>query len=326
MSRSANPVAVGLFTLVTLVLAGVLVVAFSGSNWWSDRDRYTLLYDTSVRGLNVGAPVTLKGVKIGQVVDIRTSIYGNTPDVLNLVTIEIDSSTILRGEDDSDNGNRSVTVEQLVDRGLRAQLRQQSMLTGLLYVDVDFEPGRPVQYLGMQTEHPQLPTTPTNLQQLTRDLESVDVNGLVSDLQQTLSGINQLLNDPDLQSLAGNLTRAVQAVEDTSVQLGEAGGQLAADYSALATTANAMLDTAGQELPEILAKLDDTLGALRESARHMDEFAANAAFMASDDSPVLYRLNSAAKGINEAADQLRLLSDLLEQQPQMLIYGKPRKE
>ncbi|HEY8384993.1 MAG TPA: MlaD family protein, partial [Porticoccaceae bacterium] len=224
MSRSANPVAVGLFTLVTLLLAVVLVAIFSGSNWWSDRDRYTLVYDTSVRGLNVGAPVTLKGVKIGQVVDIRTSIYGDTPDVLNLVTIDIDSSTILRGE----GGNRSVAVEQLVERGLRAQLRQQSILTGLLYVDVDFEPGRPAQYQKMQTDYPQLPTTPTNLQQLTRDLESVDVNALVSDLQQTLSGINQLLNDPDLQALAGNLTRAVQAVEETTVRLGAAGGQLAA--------------------------------------------------------------------------------------------------
>ncbi|MCK9563866.1 MAG: MlaD family protein [Bacteroidales bacterium] len=321
MSRSANPVAVGFFTLVTLALAGVLVMIFSGSNWWSDSDRYVLVYDTSVRGLNVGAPVTLKGVKIGQVMDIRTSIYGDSPDVLNLVTIDIDTSTILRGE-----GGKGVTVDQLVERGLRAQLRQQSMLTGLLYVDVDFEPGRPAQYQAMQTDHPQLPTTPTNLQQLTRDLEAVDVNALVSDLQQTLSGINQLLNDPDLQSLAGNLARAVQAVEDTTVRLGEAGGQLAADYSALAAGAATMLDTTSQELPEILAKLDDTLGALRQSAQNMDDFSANAAFMASDDSPILYRLNSAAKGINEAADQLRLLSDLLEQQPQMLLYGKPNKD
>ncbi|MCK9469867.1 MAG: MlaD family protein [Porticoccaceae bacterium] len=321
MSRSANPVAVGLFTLITLVLAGVLVMTFSGSNWWSDRDRYVLVYDSSVRGLNVGAPVTLKGVKIGQVVDIRTSIYGDSPDVLNLVTIDIDASTILRGE-----GGKGLAVEQLVDRGLRAQLRQQSMLTGLLYVDVDFEPGRPAHYQKMKTDHPQLPTTPTNLQQLTRDLEAVDVNALVSDLQQALSGINQLLNDPDLQSLAGNLARTVQVVEDTTLRLGDAGGQLATDYSALAVSAAAMLDTAGQELPGILVKLDDTLEAMRQSARNMDEFSANAAFMASDDSPILYRLNGAAKGINEAADQLRLLSDLLEQQPQMLLYGKPSED
>ncbi len=322
MSRTANPVAVGLFTLVTLVLAAMLVVAFSGSNWWSPRERFTLIYDTSVRGLNVGAPVTLKGVNIGQVVDIRTSVYGDSLDVFNLVNIEIDTSTILR----DDGTTRGITVEDLIDRGLRAQLRQQSMLTGLLYVDVDFEPGRPAQYHAMRTDYPQLPTTPTNLQQLTRDLEAVEVNRLASDLQEALSAINLLLNDPDLQALAGNVTGAVKAIEHTANELAEAGTQLAGEYTALAGSATALLDTVSQEVPELLAKLDDTLEAMRQSASNLDEFSANAAFLASDDSPVLYQLNSAARGINHAADQLRLLSDLLEQQPQALFYGKPRED
>lgn len=322
MSRSASPVAVGLFTLVALALAVLLVLLFSGSNWWSPRDRYVLIYDTSIRGLNIGAPVTLKGVKIGQVTDIRSSLHGKTIDVLNIVTIEIDASSM----ELQDSNGKSVSVKELVKRGLRAQLRQQSLLTGLLYVDVDFDPAKPALYKKVKTEYPQLPTTPTNLQQLTRDLESVDVNKLVEDLQETFSGINKLLNDPAMQQLAGNVGNAVQALEVAANDLSLMGIRLGHDYAEVAQSANRLLTDINQDMPQRLETLDETLANLNQSAAMLEEFSANAAFIVSDDSPTLYRLNSASKSINEAAEQLRNLSDLLERQPEVLIFGKPDKE
>lgn len=321
MSRTANPVAIGLFTVITITLAAVLVVMFSSNSWWSPRERYVLLYDSSIRGLNVGAPVTLKGVKIGQVVDTRVTLYGETRDILNTVTIEIDTSAL----EQQDNHKR-VTIDELLQRGLRAQLRQQSLLTGLLYIDVDFEHAKAGHYKPVKTAYPQLPTIPTNLQQLTRDLETVDVNKLANDFQETISAVNLLLNDPAMQQLADNITGAVQALHATAEQLGDVGQQLGADYSHLANSANSLLDRADQDMPRLVVKLDDTLAALQRSAENMDQFAANAAFLASDDSPALYRLNNAAKSINEAANQLRALSDLLERQPEVLLYGKPDKD
>src|SRR5690606_88122 len=252
MSRSANPVAIGLFALITLVLAATLVVLFGGGDWWSTKERYVLLYDSSIRGLNVGAPVTLKGVAIGQVIDTRVTLYGETSDILNTVANELDPSALeYQGRDD-----KPVPVDDLLKRGRRAQLRQQSLLTGLLYVDVDFDPGKPATYKPVKTDHPQLPTTPTNLQQLTRDLESVDVNRLASDLQQTLSGINRLLNDPAMQQLAGNVGSAVKALETTAIQLGEVGEGLGRDYSARAHSATSLLESANRDMPALVTKLD----------------------------------------------------------------------
>lgn len=316
MSRSASPVAVGLFTVVALALAALLVLLFSGSNWWSPRDRYMLIYDTSIRGLNIGAPVTLKGVKIGQVTDIRSSLHGKSIDVLNLVTIEIDATSM-------EAGGKPVSVEELVKRGLRAQLRQQSLLTGLLYVDVDFDPSKPALYKKVKTEYPQLPTTPTNLQQLTRDLESVDVNKLVNDLQETFSGINKLLNDPAMQELAGNMGSAIHSLEIAANDLSKMGIRLGNDYAQVAQSANTLLTDINRDMPQRLATLDEALAKLNQSAATLEEFSANAAFLVSDDSPTLFRLNSASKSINEAAEQLRNLSDLLERQPEVLIFGKP---
>jgi len=205
-------------------------------------------------------------------------------------------------------------------------LRQQSLLTGLLYVDVDFDPAKPALYKKVKTEYPQLPTTPTNLQQLTRDLENVDVNKLVKDLQETFSGINRLLNDPAMQQLAANVGSAVQALEVAANDLSKMGIRLGRDYAEVAQSANTLLTGINRDMPQRLETLDETLANLNQSAAMLEEFSANAAFIVSDDSPTLYRLNSASKSINEAAEQLRNLSDLLERQPEVLIFGKPDKE
>lgn len=318
MSRSANPVAVGLFTLAGLALAVILVLLFSGKNWWQSADRYDLIYDTSVRGLNVGAPVTLKGVEIGQVRNIHTRIHGESRDIFNVVTVEIDTSSIQHQDMDA----RSISVDRLIELGLRAQLRQQSVLTGMLYVDVDFDPVKPVMRTDIDTEYPQLPTTPTNLQQLTRDLETIDVNRLASDLQQALGGINKLVNDPATQALPARLTDAIQSLEQATVDLSRMGVQLTDDYSRVADNANTLLTDINRDLPRMITSLDETLAALNDSADSFDEFAANAAFLTSSDSPTLYRLNEAANSIDQAARQLRSLSDLLERQPEALIFGR----
>src|SRR5690606_27386262 len=132
MSRRVSPTAVGSFVLAMAFLTVLLVLLFSGGNWFAESRRYELLYDTSVIGLNVGAPVTLKGVPIGQVQAIRARMYGDSLEVLNSVVIEVRADALeLMG-----NGEDSAEiVASLIERGLGAQLRLQSLLTGLLYVE-----------------------------------------------------------------------------------------------------------------------------------------------------------------------------------------------
>jgi paraquat-inducible protein B len=321
MSRSANAVAVGGFVLITIVLLVALLLLFSGSNWWSPRDRYVLIFDSSIKGLNVGAPVTIKGVKIGQVEQINASLYGKSMEVLNQVVIEIDAEAL-----ELEDNARPVALDQLVDRGLRAQLRLQSFLTGLLYVDVDFAPDREPQYRDVETRYPQLPTTPTDLQQLTRDLEDINITRLGQDLQEVLAGANRLINDPDLQNLAGDLRGSLAALEAAARTLREQGEQFGERYGRLADNANTFLDRANRELPAVLESLDATLAALSRSSRKLEESAANAAFLTSSDSPVLHRVNDAARSVDSAANQLRRLTEMLERQPQSLIYGRPDEE
>lgn len=320
MSRSANPIAVGGFILGMLLLTFLLLLFFSGGHWWSRRDHYVLLYDTSIKGLNVGAPVTIKGVKIGQVTDIKASLYGKSMGVLNTVTVEIDPSSLERIDD-----TQPLSLEQLVDRGLRAQLRLQSLLTGLLYVDVDFHPDKVAQYKKVQTKYPQLPTTPTDLEQLTRDLEAIDVNKLGQDLQQIVTGINTLVNDASVQHMAKDAGDAIIAMRDAANDVRTAANNFDQSFAPLANNANTMVLTLNRDIPELLKKMDGTLAALQQASLSLNKSSANAAFLTSDDSPMLYRINTAATSIDGAANQLRRLTDLLERQPEALLYGKTKE-
>src|ERR1044071_957610 len=133
MSRNANPVTVGAFVLGSLLLAVVLVVFFREGSFWNKKQHYTLIYDRSIKGLSVGAPVTIKGVKIGEVTEITARMTKDT-SVFNSVVIAIDTDALEREDESSD----TEIMDEMIERGLRAQLRLQSLLTAMLYVDIDF--------------------------------------------------------------------------------------------------------------------------------------------------------------------------------------------
>src|SRR5690606_7319483 len=102
------------------------------------------------------------------------------------------------------------------------------------------------------------------LQQLTRDLENVDVNKLVKDLQETFSGVNRLLNDPAMQQLAANVGSAVQALEIAANDLSKMGVRLGNDYAQVAQSANTLLTDINKDMPQRLETLDETLAKLNQ--------------------------------------------------------------
>lgn len=318
MSRTANPVAVGGFVVGTLVLALVLAIFFGGGHWWSSRERFVLIYDTSIKGLNVGAPVTIKGVKIGEVVDIKAHMYENSSSVLNSVVIEVDPDALER----EGSTNDAELMDELIRRGLRAQLKLQSLLTALLYVDVDFHPDKPAQYKDVKTRYKQLPTTPTDLEQLTRDLESIDLNKLGENFQQIVSGVNQLINDKALQNLGQDVSLTLASVRSAADQFNRQSAAFGERTAPLLADGQQTLAELNRTLPQLTRELEQTLVALREASVSLQKTAANTTYLTSEDSPLLYRVDRAADSVDRAAAQLNRLTESLERQPESLIYGK----
>lgn len=320
MSRHVNPTAVGGFVLSMLLLAVLLALFFSGGNWFTNHERYELLYDTSVKGLNVGAPVTIKGVPIGHVAEIKARMHGDSLDVLNSVIIEVRSEALQRVGDGS---GADELIDDLIAKGLRAQLRLQSLLTGLLYVDADFYPDRPAIYRDVETEFQQIPTIPTDLERLTRNLEAVDIDRLVRNLQETAEGLNRLINSPGLQDLGETLDGTLVELQHTTVALREQSAQLGQRLDPLLQHTDELVVNLNNEVPQLGNKLAETLTTLQGAAEALERSATSTAYLTSEDSPVVYRINRAARSVEGAAEQMRQLAETLERQPESLLFGKP---
>ena len=124
------------------------------SLWREDMQRYELVFNSSVKGLEVGAPVTLKGVRAGEVISVKARFYPNSTTPLNSVVIDIDPSRIDFADDASNN-----LENILLYSDFSAKLKNQSLLTGLLYVELDVY-SDPPQTILVDTEYPQMLTMP----------------------------------------------------------------------------------------------------------------------------------------------------------------------
>jgi paraquat-inducible protein B len=237
MGSRINPTMIGAFIVsaIVLVIAGVLV--FGGGKFFQERLPYVLFFESSVEGLNVGAPVIFRGVQVGQVTAIAAIADPKTFNVNIKVNIEL-----VRGAVKVDDKSQRFTdphqaIEGLIQRGARATLRMQSFVTGLLYVALDFFPDTPVRLLGLDPTVPELPTIPSAMDQLKSsfgqaiaDLRKLPLETIVNNVLETLTRLNALLEAPEIKqtlvSLRDVMTDARQLVANADNQAGSLGPKL----------------------------------------------------------------------------------------------------
>ncbi|MBS3917077.1 MAG: MCE family protein, partial [Sulfuritalea sp.] len=165
MSRRADPALIGAFVLGALALAVVTILLVAGGEWFRERSQHRLYFEGAAHGLQVGAPVVFLGVKVGTVKHIQLGLDESNHKFVVPVTIEIEPHVVrMRNGEPIDLRNRE-TVSGLVQRGLRARLRMQSILTGQLYVDLDFHPDKPAHFVATDPAISEIPTIRTAVQE-----------------------------------------------------------------------------------------------------------------------------------------------------------------
>jgi paraquat-inducible protein B len=167
---------------------------------------YLLVFNQSVRGLAIGAPVEFHGIQIGQVEDVRGVADTKRFKFSVLVTISVDPQrlgvkVIGPGVGGVDNAAHRKLIDELVSRGLRAQLRTGSLITGALYVAVDFFPDAPPFKVDWSQEPVRLATVPGKLEgidasvaSIIKKLDKVPYEEIGQDVRKTLAGLDQTLD------------------------------------------------------------------------------------------------------------------------------------
>jgi paraquat-inducible protein B len=259
---------------------------------FTEKRYYILHFEGSIRGLTVGAPVEFRGIKIGQVVDIK-AIFNQktlTPQITVLVETEPERWQIL-GETNLDDKSQ---MQALIAKGFRAQLKTGSLLTGQLYVDWDFHPDAPVAKVNLDGKFPELPTIPAPLQIITNrvndlltKIESVPIEKIGKDLGDTLENVKNITESAEL-------LEAVRALDETLQETRALTKNLNANVApAIAQTLN--------QAQQTLVSVEGTLG---------------------KDAPLQHELRQSLNELAEAARSLRVLLEYLERHPDALIFGK----
>lgn len=206
---------------------------------------YVLLVEDSVRGLQPGAPVEYRGVRVGTVEDVPWQFGRQNPENLGRnpipVRIRLEPQRLSHSDEVALDQWRS-EMGALIEDGLRASLRPGNLLTGALFVDIDFHDQAPA--TGSKTHYQDLPVFPTvatglaQIESQVRDLlktinelplkrlfEKTDRN--LDNLAAVTQRLEQLLSQPALEKLPDQLDGSLQSLQQTleGLQPGSPGYQ-----------------------------------------------------------------------------------------------------
>ena len=324
MSTKVSPTLIGAFVIgaVALIVIAILLLG-SGRLFRQTRD-FVLYFDNSVNGLRVGAPVKFKGVEVGSVKDIRLQLEKGAEVNKIPVIIEIDLEKLtLRGATPEIAVDREAFHKAVVD-GFRGQLAMESLVTGVLYVALDFFPGTPINFVqqeNVNNKYPEIPTLPTSLElakgaveRILNKLEEVDFKRLIDSLTKTSDGVGQLVsvNSPTVKSI-------LQSVDQAMPQLRGA----ISDFRTLTATANNNVTNVSADLHQTLTAAHSAIEQIAATMKEAETTIISVRATIDPNSPTFYELTKSLREVSGAASSIRLLADSLDRNPQAPILGKP---
>jgi len=339
MRHKASPALIGGFIVGGLAVLSLAIVTVAGKQLFVNKEHAVMHFSGSVYGLQVGAPVVFRGVRVGSVTSIEV-VYDRATDRFSIpVVAELDGNAV-RGM----GGRRAqsgLVLPALVQRGLNAKLSMQSFLTGLLYVDLDLDL-RPKARSSLDApagDLVEIPTTATAIQALKSQLDGMDFGRLVQDLSAIAASARAMVAGPELQQALRDLARITASMKQLSERLDRRVDPLADDLQrTLASTRSAVqaLGTAAQSVDSNARRLGaagDNAAALlapdsalvQQLQRAADAVAQSAVALrqaTAADAPLVRGGEQALQDLSRAARALRELAETLEQQPEALLRGR----
>ena len=286
---------------------------------------WILEFKGSVRGLTKEAPVEFRGIKIGEVTDIRAEFDIESLEPRILVFVQTDPEAFKAVGQSFLEPKQE--MERLVEKGLRAQLKTGSLLTGQLFVDVDFHPDAPPAVVRYDDIYPQLPTIPApmemitaSLNQLLSKLEKLPLEEIGNSLKNTVQGAERLVNSAELRSAVAGLNQTLQNTRKFTGNLDET---ITPELHKAVTRLNEALENARMLVQNLNAKVTPEINATLDQTQ---KTLADIGGVVSPDSPIHSELRRALKELADAAKSIRVMADYLERHPDALLYGKGKRQ
>jgi paraquat-inducible protein B len=315
----AKPAIVGAFVLSGAALAVGAVLLFAGSQLFTRHVHSVTYFQGSVAGLDVGAPVTFRGVKVGSVTRIGLRIDLKDGSAKIPVDVEIDPSLVSiegRTEGNGARGDDKSVFRRLRAAGLQAQLSMVSFVTGQLAVELDLLPKVHATSLGGDVSGDEIPSSPSKLQTLEAEIAELPLKKIADDADRTLNAIQDVADQlrPRVGPMVDSLKRTSEAAHDTM----DAAKVAVNHVDGLAVEGRRQVTANGDELQKVLASSDKTV-------RDADALVVSLHGLTGPDSRIREDLESATRDLAASASALRGFSHEIERDPSDLLRrGKPQ--
>ncbi len=302
-----NKTVVGAFVFGSIVLVCLAFFLLGYGNYGTKQSSFALFFDSSLRGLNINSPVFFNGVPVGRV---RSIYIVPTSEIASFKTVVIIELNETSGGVDSINENHNFLyyiddenyVYELIDKGLRAKLTTASLITGQLVVDLvmvnDPEPlsqEKKQKYEGIV----QIPTLPNVFESILSNVEDLPIRDISKNVLLLLENANTALAEINMPEMSKNLNAALAKVNELENET----KNTVLEYRKLAQLFN-------HAVPAIL--------------KYVDRFAKNGSRLTQDDSAFMQEVFLTLQSLRDAANSISHLAELLENQPDALIFGKAK--
>ena len=237
MSKKLNPSAIGAFVIGATMLLVFGLMIFGRGNLFEQKVHYQIFFDKSVNGLSIGSPVMFRGIRIGQVTDIRLALKVMDENAAEKnhwpiqVTIKllpksfsmaeptfgynqlIQSFNPAESKEEMNNWLRNMVF----NKGLRAQLQTQSMLTGLLHIEFDlFENEIATTEVKQDFERGIIPSRMSAFERLYLSLNQKDFSANVENFHTAINVIGEFFQSGKAETFVDNVVASSENLKQTT--------------------------------------------------------------------------------------------------------------
>jgi paraquat-inducible protein B len=323
MSKKANPTAIGLFFVIGLALGVAGLVLFSSRALFRPLQKDILYFDASLKGLSPGAPVKFRGVTIGRVESILIRHNQASNDFTMPVVISIDKKLAQSLSDEMLEIGSQAKLEQLIGLGLRGRLETESLVTGVLYVGLDIVPNAPPPvFHQLKPEYHEIPTLPSDVQQLLANLAQFNIQGVSQKLDQLLTRLDKSLGELNVAEINAGMTNLLGTASRviTTPELTNA----ITSFRQTLDRADVLLKRIDGQVDPLVGNVTNTLHDARKTLADLRTGIRNVSDLVGPDSAVRPELRQALEELSNAGRAISDLAEFLERNPTALLTGKRR--
>lgn len=331
MRRAANKSLIGAFVVGGIILFIAAFVLLGAGSFSGVKPNALAYFQDSVSGLDIGAPVKFRGVTIGKVSQVLLRTASQAPSDYSIPVVMEFTPDLLtrRGLDQAliDKSGLRISIE----KGLRAKLQQQSVITGVLYVELDYFPDTAYKLHDLRGEQPEIPTLPSNLGALTKavsqtleQLSRVDFVSITKKVDSILTRIDQGASQIEFAKINNNLVKASDNI--ARITSDPAISKAIADFSAAMQSVDELVKRFNSKVDPVAEDIQSMATSGRKALDRLNEAAENVRALTKAGSPTRRELDAALADISEAAAGIRSLADFLERNPETIIQGRSQKE